>query len=259
MKSTIFSSILLLGILFFVPSIASGQTPKIETSSTPIQTSSVNEVLRVNEVERLKNEMQKLRDENYQRAVDSAENAAIHADRLINWMTGFATIFALLIAGFSLFIGGDLTRKLRELGRHTESARKNALYIATLSKQAQKKGEELQNELEGIKKKQEESKGKIQAQDKEINLLISKAQGTISDIGALRNSANFISGASYPPYTGTAPMGFPWYGSSSPSVEKCDRCGKPTNYVENMSNNIPWFSVGEKLCLNCWKEKYGNE
>jgi len=200
----------------------------------------------------------KLRDENYQKAIKVADEAGEKADKLLNWIVSIATIFGVALAFITFVIGGSLINGLRELRAHVNAARKNALFVAALSKQAQEKGEELKKEMEEIKKKQDESKGKIEAQGKEMDTLISKAQGTIADISALKNSANFISGASYPPYTGTAPMGFPSYGNSSPSVEKCDKCGKPINYAEHMSYNIPWFSVGETLCLNCWKEKYGN-
>src|SRR3989344_2871485 len=250
MKTAIFVVFLTFSI-FLLPSPVWAQTPG--TKQVPIPTTSPSPQININD---LNIKVDKLRDENYQNAITRADDAGKKADRLLNWIVGITTILGVVLALITFIIGGSFINSLRELRTHVNAARKNASLIAALSRKAEQKGQELQKEIAAIKKKQEESKGKLQTQEKEIDSLINKAQGTISEITALKSSANFISNASYSPsasypasFGGTIPMGSPSE-SVSTSAEKCDTCHKPLDLLESILGTTRAIA-GKKICRTC--------
>lgn len=213
-----------------------------------------------NDLDQLTTEIEKLKDENYKRAIAAAENAAGHADRLILWITGIATIYGLLLAFFSLIVGVDFTRKLKELEGHVKAAKKKAELIVGLSGRAQKKGNELNKLITEIKK----TKGETSRQREKIDNLLNKAQGTINEIESLKTSASFISEASG--VSGNI-VSFPATAGNNGSIvniaDICSECGKELSPLEDIMGGFGLSSgamkLGPKLCRGCSGKEMGRK
>ncbi|MBI2315384.1 hypothetical protein HYU93_05020 [Candidatus Daviesbacteria bacterium] len=200
--------------IFFLANTIYSQSPQENTQAAT--SSSIQ-----SEINYLRNQVESIKKDNYDYSIKSAENAGLKADRLLNWLVGIATIFGVIIALVAFVVGGDLAAKLRELRLYVKAAKKNASLIETIAKEAGEKGEQLSKEikeLQDIKKNIDNSKSKSTEQEIKISELINKAQGTISEIQSLNNSATLISGTTIPypvnfvktvdPRTTIAPGGF---------------------------------------------------
>lgn len=252
MKSIIIVLFLLFWAFLFSSSAAFAQIVSMPAPTKIIETNKPVSM----PIDQLNMKVEKLRDENYQKAIIAVEEAGKSADRLLNWVVGIATIFGVILALVALVVGGSLISSLRELRSHVNRAKKNALLVAALSKQAQEKGEELISEIEKLKKVQEDSKGKINEKAKEIDALISKAQGTIADIGALRTSSNYISNATYASNIGSADIGNL---ATIGGLERCDKCGKNLSTFEGLISDFSIDSpIGKKLCGSCRLKEVGS-
>lgn len=204
------------------------------------------------EIERIKDRVDKIRDEQYQHAIKVAEDSGHKADRLLNWLVGLATFFGFIILIVTFTIGKNIFDLLNELRAHAKAAKKSAQTIEGLATKAQQKGEQLVAEISAIKSLKKElthSKDKTKEQELKLTDLLNQAQGTISEIQSLKSSAALVSGATlaYPPY-GTVNVVEPaGLFTVDHQTKKCKVC----------NNSLPWYTVGQvpfgdpDMCFDC--------
>lgn len=228
-----------------------GQTSNKNGSPIPVKEVSSSATLTQDEMGILKAEIEKLRGENYQHAIKVAEQAGQKADRLLNWLVGLATFFGFIILIVTFTLGKNIFDLLNELRAHAKAAKKSAQVIEGLATKAQQKGEQLTAEISQIQSLKEElthSKDKTKEQELKLTNLINQAQGTISDIQSLKNSATLVSGATlaYPPY-GTVNVVEPIGPSTLDLTKKCKKCGTPLPL-----NTEGYTSYGDPdICFAC--------
>lgn len=210
------------------------------------------------EFDRLANRVDQLGNDQYQHAINVAEEAGQKADSILNWMASFATIFGFIILVITFTVGKNLYDSLKELRAHARAAKKSSQAIDNLAIEAQAKGEQLAmevSEIQTLKKTLAGSNSKTQEKEQQLDKLLEQAQGTISDIQALKNSATMVSGAtlSYPPVgTFTVADGFGAVTGPRGPMRKCIKCGNelPLSYQGSIGYGYAGISNAD-ICLYC--------
>lgn len=259
----------LAGVFVFISifiSLTSSPIFAVTPSQTPTPSVINQQMLFKQDVDNLNSKIEKLREDNAQQVISMAKSTIERADRIILWVTSLATLFGVAIAGFSFYVGGDLKRKLTELGGYVQKARKNAVLIEQIASTAKVKGDTLTKDIEdikNIKKDIQESKGIAKDKIAKIDELVNKAQGTITEIQALNNSASLVSSATLSPSAGTIGNISQVNNMQWLELEKCANCGKTLLgnelfYPQTISAlGNPMGISNQKLCMNCFNKQQG--
>lgn len=222
----------------------------------------------------LEDKINELRSENYQHAIKVAEDAGSKADRLLNWLVAFFTITGVTLTIATYLVGKDFSSKLKDLNKHLQDGKKNANLIAEIARKAENEGEKLKSIITEIdttflqyKKELLESKkskeSDIKNLEKKIEQLKASAEGTISDITMLKNSATILANPS--PYYDTVspsggtinlfePEGVAPVGAGLTEIHTCKNCGK---FISDFETPLTATAKNEKICEEC-KNKISN-
>jgi len=259
MKTT-FTLLIVFSILFFfrTTTLAAdvvSATPVIEKPLTQNPDS----------ISKLETQIELIRNENYQQAIQSAQDAASKADRLLNWLVALFTFSAGGIAIIAFLVGKDLNSKLKELGTHVVAARKNAERISQITKQAERMDGKLKTTFKDLDetlvqyRKEISSTKKVKETDlteleNKIETLKATAAGTVSQIEALKNSATFLSNATYglPITSGAVSLTEPLGATESLNdltTSFCSRCYKP---IASDTGSLGVYHLGQQeFCDEC--------
>lgn len=208
-KTILYSIIFLLGFHTMVRAaepvnvMKSADIPSVTTVQA-LPTLAIND-----EILRFQDQIDKLRDENYQRAIKSAEQAGEKADSFINAVVGLATIFGLVLTVVSVVFGGSIFTLIHKLDAQVARAKKGANFVDRLFDEAKQQQSKLQQEFSSLETKSKELEGlaesgkskdrkeieSIKTKVIEIQKVTQQVQGTINELRSLRNSARYVSGA----------------------------------------------------------------
>ena len=162
----------------------------------------------VNRVTKLEAQLELIRNENYLKAIQSAQDTSNHADRLLSGFTNLMSIIGVVIAIIAFLVGKDIRSKLSELGKHAEFARKNAEMVSSFVQEAEVKVKQLTDTIKDyddtlrryksqISTTARASEANIAELEGRIDALRTAAIGTVSQLEALKTSADFVSNATY--------------------------------------------------------------
>ncbi len=188
--------------------VIAAESVKKSTPSPSVVVAQISPIPTTNsEVQHLQDQVDKIRDENYQHAIKSAEQTGEKANNLINIVVGLATIFGFILTAASVIFGGNIFKLIRKLDAQVARAKKGADFIDKLSSEAKSIQSKLKQERTDLDKKLKEleilESGKskdrkdietIKVKIAEIQKITAQAQGTFSELQALQNSARYVSG-----------------------------------------------------------------
>lgn len=254
---------ILTGQLIF-PAYASGSNYELAQNNLSGSTYITDTERSINQ---LSDEVSRLRDEDYQRAIKSADDAGIKADRVLNYLVGIATVSGIVFAAFAFMVGGDVVKMRRtiklsvdEVQKITKTTRAESEKLKEQVVEVAKTKDELSVILTTAKDEKEEQKKLIEDKTKAFDTALSKAMGTISNIGALGTSANFISlasGATGPagPLGGAGTIGglgptWPTV-SLDPAEVRCKYCKRFISFAGTYSNMEEYLRSVDAVCDSC--------
>lgn len=210
--------------------------------------------------DKLEQQVQDLRNENYQIAIKTAEDAGNKADRFLSTMGIIATIYGVLFAAITLFAGGNVIAAVRDLRVYGKSAKKNAVETEKIYKKAA-------SIFSDLKKKEKDTTGSKKTQ-RQLESILGEAKNELSQIQSLKSSAAFISNAtpSYPSigsgYAGSGGGGGAT-GPSGPYISAaggvgigymtCSKCGQFKNDSE--FDQMEQYTI-LPVCKECRKKGF---
>jgi len=211
----------------------------------------------------LQAQVQEYRDENYQVAIHSADDAGQKADRVVNYALALATIIGLIIALVTYFFG-DMRATKNKLDQYLHYANKSVEKIKEMSAEAIEEAEKVSKQAQKMDKQFEKveqqvasisiaeeqstkSQEEIKIVEQNIKQMRQENMGTITSADALQRSAYSVSQMASGIFS---PTNFGSLGMTGP-YKKCARCGK--DFLEDFS--YPYKNYHPAYCQECNKPK----